>query len=221
MNSKYTSFNHTPYEAHWVVREKIREDSDVLDLGCASGYFAKELLQKNCRVWGIDADKGAIAEAKKYCKEVRVVDLDDFSPRFNRGGIKFDYILLLDVLEHLRNPDKLLKSLRRYLKSGGKVIISVPNIAFISLRLSHMMGKFDYQKTGIMDESHVHFYTKKTLIDLITKCGLKIIEFDVASGFSQITLIGKYLNRIPKYWQYRITRLFPTILGYQFIIVCL
>ncbi len=216
--SKYTVFNPTPYEAHRLVFEKIRPDSKVLDLGCASGYFAKELLKKNCRVWGIDADKEAVAEAKKYCVDAKVMDLDEFSPRFNRGA--FDYILLLDVLEHLRNPDKLLKSLRNYLEKEGTIIISVPNVAFISLRLALLRGKFEYQKTGIMDESHLHFYTKKALIDLITKCGLKIVDFDAASGFSQITLIGKYLNSIPKYWQYRITKLFPTLLGYQFIIVC-
>ncbi len=224
MTNKYTSFNHTPYEAHMMVFERIKPNSKILDLGCASGYFAKELLKKNCRVWGMDADKEAVQEAKKYCVEVKVADLDELSPERNPfghlPGVKFDYILLLDVLEHLKNPEKLLKLLKKYLKKDGEIIVSVPNIAFISLRLSHMAGKFDYQKTGIMDESHLHFYTKKTLIDLITKCGLKIIDFDAASGFSQITLIGKYFNSVPKYWQYRITKLFPALLGYQFIIVC-
>src|SRR3989344_7324364 len=211
--SKYTVFNHTPFEAHVMVFERIKPSSKILDLGCASGYFAKELLKKNCRVWGMDADKEAVQEAKKYCVEVKVADLDELSSRLNRDT--FDYILLLDVLEHLKNPEKLLKLLKKYLNRDGEIIVSVPNIAFISLRLSHMAGKFDYKKTGIMDESHLHFYTKKTLIDLITKCGLKIIDFDTASGFSQITLIGKYFNSVPKYWQYRITKLFPALLGYQ------
>ena len=219
MAKKYTEFNNTPYEAHRLVWERIGEKSNILDLGCARGYFAKDLLKKNCRVWGIDADKEAIAEAKKYCVETKVVDLDNSNSLPFKNN-SFDYILLLDVLEHLRNPEKLLKSLKRYLKMDGKVIISVPNIAFLSIRLALLWGKFDYKKTGIMDESHLHFYTKKTLIDLITKCGLKIIDFDTASGFSQITLIGKYLNHVPKYWQYRITKLFPAILGYQFIAVC-
>ncbi len=225
--SKYTVFNNTPYEAHRLVLERIKPNSKILDLGCARGYFAKELLKKNCRVWGVDSDKEAIEEAKKYYVEAQVADLDSISPGRSPFGhlpgvkdFKFDYILLLDVLEHLKNPEKLLKSFKKYLKNDGKIIISVPNIAFLSIRLALLRGKFDYQKTGIMDESHLHFYTKKTLIDLITKCGLRIIDFDTASGFSQITLIGKYLNRIPKYWQYKITKLFPTLLGYQFIIVC-
>src|SRR3989338_5388597 len=155
MAKKYTEFNNTPYEAHRLVWERIGEKSNILDLGCARGYFAKELLKKNCRVWGIDADKGAVQEAKKYCVDAKVADLDELSSRLNRDT--FDYILLLDVLEHLRNPHRLLKLLRKYLKKDGEIIVSVPNIAFISLRLSHMAGKFDYKKTGIMDESHLHF----------------------------------------------------------------
>lgn len=219
MNNKYTQFNFTPYETHMLVWDKITENNRVLDLGCASGYFAKELLKKNCRVWGIDADEQVVKEAKKYCIDAKVIDFDDIDTLPFKKSF-FDYILLLDILEHLRNPDKLLKLLRKYLKRDGKIIISVPNVAFISIRLALLRGKFDYRKIGIMDETHLHFYTKKSLIDLIRKSGWKIVDFDTASGFSQITLIGKYLKHIPKYWQYRITKLMPTVLGYQFIGVC-
>lgn len=236
----YTSFNPTLYETHTLVYARIEPGSEVLDVGCATGYFAKKLLEKDCKIWGIDSDKEATKVAKKYCEEVIVADLEALTNPFTPGESssgrktslrntpsvflpfrkKFDYILLLDVIEHLRNPKSVLQMLKPYLKSYGKLIISTPNIAFISVRLSFVLGKFIYKDFGILDKSHLHFYTKKTFIELINSCGLKIIDMDVASGFSQITKIGKYLNYIPKYWQYKITKRLNTLLGYQFIAIC-
>lgn len=218
MKAKYTSFNSVPYESHMLVFKEIAAGSKVLDMGCASGYFARELKKKNCRSWGVDNDKEALKIAKKYCEEVALQDLDQplqlpFKKKF------FDDILLLDVLEHLKNPELLLEQIKPFLGPNGKMIISVPNIAFISIRLALLRGKWQYVKTGIMDESHLRFFTKNTLTHLIDQCGYHLDKIDVASGFSQITLIGKYLNKLPKRWQYEITRLFPTLLGYQFIAI--
>lgn len=218
MSSKYSTFNPTPYETHMLVYEKIQPKSEVLDIGCASGYFAKKLKKKNCRVWGIDSDREALNEASRFCDEVKTVNLENIKEiPFKR---KFDYILLLDVLEHLKNPNNIMTAAKNSLKPTGRIIISTPNIAFLSIRLALLFGKFNYQKMGIMDENHLHFFTKKTLMKLISDSGLKLEEFDVASGFSQITRIGKYLNYIPKYWQYRITKRFDALLGYQLIAVC-
>lgn len=246
---KYSTFNPTPYETHMLVYNRIEQGSDVLDVGCASGYFAKKLKEKSCKVWGIEADRESAEMAKKYCREVFVADLEKISIASTIRGVpstsfgtgmasqvqpatsevsflslplkkKFDYILLLDVIEHIKNPEKVISLLKPLLKKGGKMIISTPNIAFISIRLALFFGRFEYQKMGIMDENHIRFYTKKTFLQLIKECGLKIEEFVTASGFSQISKIGKYLNRIPKYWQYKITKIFDTLLGYQFIAIC-
>lgn len=218
MNYKYSIFNPTLYETHMLVYEKIRPGSEVLDVGCATGYFAKKLKEKNCKVWGIETDKESAKIAKKYCQDVYVANLE----KINMLPFKkrFDYILLLDVVEHLQNPKPALSFLKGYLKKTGVLIISTPNIAFISIRLALLFGKFKYTKMGIMDENHIHFFTKKTFLELIKKSGLKLLELDTASGFSQITKIGNYLNYIPKYWQYKITKLWDTLLGYQFIAIC-
>lgn len=213
---KYSKFNNTPYEGHWLVVKKIIPSSLVLDVGCASGYFAKELLKKKCKIWGIDNDILALGIAKKYCIQVSRYDLNNITNLLPERR-RFDYILLLDVLEHIYNPKNLLLHLRQYLKNSGKIIISIPNIAFISIRLSLLNGKFKYTKYGIMDEDHVHFYTLETCNKLLTDCGFHIDEVDVSAGFSQITAIGGFLNNIPHHWQYRITKLFPKLLAYQFI----
>lgn len=219
MNLKYQNFNPTPYESHWLVYQKIKEGSRVLDVGCATGYFARELQKKHCTVWGIDNHQEALSQAKKYCKAVHAIDLDT-AKKLPFEKSFFDYVLLLDVIEHLRYPHILLSVLGTYLKPNGKIILSIPNVAFISIRLALLRGKFQYTNMGIMDDTHVRFYTRKSIFELLIKNGYEIEQCDVASGFSQITLIGKYLNYIPKYWQYQMTKLLPTLLGYQFIVVC-
>ncbi len=218
MKSKYSTFNSVPYETHRLVYEGIAPDSTVLDIGCATGYFARELNKKTCRIWGMDSDRIALTQAKKYCRKTFFCDLEKI--KSIPFGMKFDYILLLDVIEHLHSPENILTLSQKYLKKDGRIIISTPNIAFISIRLALLFGRFRYRNLGIMDEKHIHFYTKSSLIGLLQKSGLRIEKLDAASGFSQITRIGKYLNMIPKYWQYRITKIWDTLLGYQFIAFC-
>lgn len=219
MTLKYTLFNPTPYEAHMVVWEKIKQKSRVLDVGCATGYFAQELNKKKCQVWGIERDYQASQKAKKHCQDVVIGDLEEmeklpFKQKF------FDYILLLDVLEHVKKPNKLLNLIKPYLKKNGLIIISVPNIAFLSIRLSLLFGRFEYKDSGLLDKNHLRFFTKKGLLNLIKSTKLHIKELDIASGFSQITLIGKYLNYVPKSWQYKISKKWDTLLAYQFIAEC-
>ncbi|OGG12676.1 hypothetical protein A3D77_04125 [Candidatus Gottesmanbacteria bacterium RIFCSPHIGHO2_02_FULL_39_11] len=216
---KYTVFNPTPFESHRLVLDKINENSKVLDLGCATGYFDRELIKKDCEVYGVDVDAESVKEAKKYCRKTAVLDLER-TKRFPFGKNSFDYILMLDLIEHLKNPENLLITSKKYLKKEGKIIISTPNIAFISIRLALLRGKFQYSNLGIMDETHVKFFTRSTLEKLIKDSGLKIAEMDCSSGFSQITQIGKYLNYLPKYIQYEITRRWMSFLAYQFIVTC-
>ncbi|MBM3283665.1 class I SAM-dependent methyltransferase [Candidatus Gottesmanbacteria bacterium] len=232
MITKYTRFNSIPFEGHMLVLGKIEEGSKVLDVGCATGYFAQKLKEKKCRVWGVEIDRKAAKIARKYCEEVMVGDVESFaalhhprSPWGHLGGATslkknfFDYILLMDILEHLKNPGKLLVTLKPYLKKKGKIIICVPNVAFFSVRLNILLGKFNYEQYGILDESHLHFFTKQTFLRLVQDSGLKLLDFDVVSGFSQITLIGRLLDFIPKYLQYKISKLWDTLLGYQFIAI--
>lgn len=202
-----------------LVYQMVRPGSNILDVGCASGYFAKELQKKGCKTWGIEKDVKQAATARRYSEEVYTADLNNLNKDLFPKKF-FDYILFLDLLEHLTTAQRVLKLLKSNLKDNGRIIISVPNIAFISIRFALLRGKFEYQNMGIMDKSHVHFYTKKTILNLAGDCGLEIEKVDSACGFSQISLIGKYLNHIPKYWQYKITRFWDTLLAYQFILVC-
>lgn len=218
MKLRYNTINSRKFEAHWLVINEVKPHSNVLDIGCATGYIAKELRKKDCKVWGIEIDKGAAKIAESIIEKVYVGDIKDVAS-FNLQRNFFDYILLQDVIEHIVDIEPILVSLKKYIKKDGRIIISTPNIANISSRLQLVLGKFEYTETGIMDRTHVHFYTKKTLLNLLEKMKYIIEKIDYSSDFGQIPLLGRYLRHTPKVVQYKVTQMFPTLLGIQFIIV--
>ncbi len=216
---KYTRFNFRSYEAHILAFEQIEPNSFVLDLGCATGYFGRELKKKGCQVIGVESDKLAAEIAKKYYQQVIVADLEE-SHRIKIDGNKFDYVLLLDVLEHLRNRKLLFTVIHKWLKPQGILIISTPNIAHISVRFKLLFGDFSYTDWGILDKTHLHFFTEETLKKELMGSGWLPKIKSVSADFGQVPVFGRFLRHIPKIWQCKITQLAPTLLGVQFVWKC-
>jgi len=131
----------------------------VLDVGCNTGYLGKDLIEKKkCYVFGIDYSKTAIDVAKKYLNKVKVVNLEKYSNNIND---KFDVIIFADVLEHLKFPEKTLNIYKKLLNPNGVILASIPNIANINTRLKLLLGNWNYTDSGILDETHLKFFTKK------------------------------------------------------------
>jgi len=216
---RYCDFNPAPFEAHMQVFKLINEGEKVLDIGCATGYFAEKLNEKKCKVVGIEMEPSAAKLAERFCQKVFIGDAMKISS-FSIQKNYFDVILMLDVLEHFKDPEAILLSVKNYLKREGRLIISTPNVAHISVRVKIMAGKFDYQESGILDKSHLHFFTKKNLIKIIKEAGLGISEINYSADFGQIPVFGRILRRIPKKIQYRLTKLFSNLLAVQFIVIC-
>lgn len=218
MALRYDVFNRNKYESHRLVYDRIEKDAKVLDVGCATGYFARELKKKNCEVWGIDSDKEALKKAKIYCQETHLIDLDQCKslPVPKRY---FDVILLLDVIEHMSHPERLVKILKSHLNKGGRIFFSTPNIAHASIRWMLAKGVFEYTDTGIMDYTHTHFYTKKTLTEFVKNANLKTEEIIPTNGMCKVPLLYKITDRLPEKWQYRIAKLAPELFSYQFIVI--
>lgn len=146
----------------------------VLDVGCWNGSFGR-LLLRNCDaiVDGIecDADQAAIAQAAGY-REVEIIDLNGPIPK--AAGVRYDFILFGDVLEHLVHPEVALSALIRRLAPGGRILLSMPNIAFVGNRVSHLLGQWNYRNYGILDRTHLRFFTRRTMIDLVENAGLAV-----------------------------------------------
>lgn len=161
-----------------IIRE-IPPGADVLDVGCSEGYLAAQLPRN--RVWGIDSNAEAVAKARGSCVDAEVVDLNHL-PRAHMTPGGFDCIVMADVLEHLVDPEAVLRQFREYLRPGGMVIVSVPNIALWRCRLNLLLGRFDYTEYGVLDRTHLHFYTFKTARELLVRGGYQVLRVQGAAN---------------------------------------
>lgn len=152
----------------------------ILDVGCGAGRlgFALKKEAKAEKVFGIELTQVAAQEASQVLDGVICADLDTFnvSDIYNRWQIQFfDIIIFADVLEHLKNPWNALSQFSTLLSPNAKVIISLPNVRHWSVWLPLLIkGRWDYQDAGVMDITHLRFFTRKTGIALIQKSGLEL-----------------------------------------------
>lgn len=174
---------HDPYATHNILVNSIKSESKVLDVGCAQGYIGKYLFeQKNCKVIGIDYLKEHIEEAKNKGVYSRLfqIDLNTLSDELNEYQNYFDYILLADVLEHLYFPKQSINKFKKLLKKEGSLLISIPNISHGSIILNLLRNKFQYTPTGLLDETHIRFFTLNSFVNLLTEEKLQIISIDAS-----------------------------------------
>lgn len=160
------------FGSHYIIAQEIGRGKTVLDVGCNKGFLSE--LNPDNTYYGIDYDEQELAVAKARYKKVYKLDLNESCEAF-KEEVKFDVIVFADILEHLVDPGRVLRFfLSNYLKTGGRVMISLPNVAHFTVRFRLLIGKFDYQEIGILDKTHLHFYTLKTSREFISQAGLKI-----------------------------------------------
>lgn len=211
-----------PYSSHaqiinWIAQER---PADVLEVGTATGYVTSEAAKLGCTVTGIEQDPAMAEIARQYCRDMLVGDVEKMD--LSSLG-RYDAIIFGDVLEHLHNPGAVLTELTRLLKPGGKILLSLPNIANIWVRISLLVGRFNYSRVGILDETHLRFFTLKTAKQLAADSGLDVISTGVTPIplplILPATSQGRPL-RILHVINWGLTKLRKTLLGYQFILVC-
>jgi 2-polyprenyl-3-methyl-5-hydroxy-6-metoxy-1,4-benzoquinol methylase len=163
--------------SHTLMVELVGSNKRVLDVGCANGYLAEVLGTNGCTVSGVEYDAAAAEEARPHLDRVVVGDLEtlDLPAELGTGG--FDVVVFGDVLEHLRDPLPVLKQARHLLAPGGYVVISIPNVAHGSVRLSLLQGRFDYGPLGLLDETHIRFFTRDNLRVLLRGAGFAATDF--------------------------------------------
>ena len=210
----------TPWSSHsriLTIVEAIPESGKVLDVGTASGMLARRSENRSLRFFGIEAVQEWANMALPFYEKLWVCTFEDAPEEALHG---YDAIVLGDVLEHMAKPEQALKRLADLQPAGCTFIISVPNIANIWVRFNLLMGRFDYAERGILDKTHLRFFTRKTVKKLVNEAGLEILSIQVTpiplelvSSFFTST-IGKLFHAAFA----QVTSLFPTLLGYQFIV---
>lgn len=149
--------------------------SSILDVGAGNGVLARLLAfqGRDCVIDGVEPDPVAQKAARFHYRSLFCGTVDEFvSAGRDRDCVKYDFIVMADVLEHIANPMPTLLQLKQLLVPQGKLIISTPNVAFASVRLALMNGQFDYVDSGILERTHLRFYTLKSLRELFDAAGL-------------------------------------------------
>lgn len=199
----------------------VPKNSRVLELSCATGCIG-EFLENSlgCKVTGVEIDKKSAKIASHKISKVIVGDLEDEKVQAKiLEQQKFDVIFASAILEHLKQPEKIIKNLVISLKDDGFIIITLPNIAYWRVRFYLLFGRFNYTNSGILDKTHLKFFTVKSAIQFIEKdCKLKIDKLDFE--FPLFPILHRIFKLIPfagNQLQLKFYRKFPNFFAYQMV----
>lgn len=171
-----------------------KEAKTALDIGCAAGLFARSLMDRNgAEVWGVEPDNNAAREAGERIYRVINSTIEDAIDKL--PDTYFDLIVMNDVLEHLVDPEACLSRLLPKLKTGGHLLCSVPNVRYYKhIRELIVHGDWEYREEGILDRTHLRFFTIKSLAAMIGRLNCEIITLKCINGRKRLWL--KLLNLI-------------------------
>jgi 2-polyprenyl-3-methyl-5-hydroxy-6-metoxy-1,4-benzoquinol methylase len=161
------------------------------------------------------------ASQKDALEQYFSADLDDAGGILHQlNGRRFDRVLLLDVLEHLVRPEQLLAQAKAALNGNGCLVVSLPNVAHLAVRLNLLLGRFNYAERGILDRTHLRFFTRKTARRFLEENGFEILE--ARATVTPIELVfglapSKPLMRALNAFHAILTALLPGLMGYQFV----
>lgn len=167
------------YERREVValmKDSLRENMTILEIGCGLGatlgYIRNTFPSCHCQVYGIELDPTVARIAKSYIPTIEQGNIEELEPDFPEQF--FDCIIFADVLEHLREPQKTLEKIRKYLKPSGMILASIPNLMHYSVILELLRGRFSYQDSGILDRTHLRFFTQNEILALFRNSGYEV-----------------------------------------------
>jgi SAM-dependent methyltransferase len=175
----HRSFDPEAQDSLAKVARLIAPGSLVLDVGCGPGVLGEYLgRERNCTVDGIEHNLEAAALARRSYHKVLVGDLETFDFEALKGA-SYDYIVCADVLEHLRQPEVVVRQLTSLLSKNGRLILSIPNVAYAGLIAALLNGEFRYRGLGLLDATHLRFFTRKSLLEWLAGMGLSVVGLDV------------------------------------------
>jgi 2-polyprenyl-3-methyl-5-hydroxy-6-metoxy-1,4-benzoquinol methylase len=212
----YVALQDVPYRGHHLLARSVLsvtpEGGSVFEGGVSSGYFAEVLTGYGLTVDGFELDPVAASEARSVCRTVHTGDLSSFDIEGEIADRSYDTIVFGDTLEHLPDPAAVLSRLRPKLSAGGHVVLSVPNIANWSIRAQLLAGRFNYRDRGILDRTHLRFFTQKTLRAMLVESGYDAV--DMVGSIPIPALRSASACRLV----HRAGNLRPQLLAYTFIV---
>jgi 2-polyprenyl-3-methyl-5-hydroxy-6-metoxy-1,4-benzoquinol methylase len=205
--------------SHTVITEMLAAmpAGRVLDLGCSGGRLSERIRQLGHKVVGVDSVE--IAGVRDRVDDFFLGDLEDGIPEAVGGD--FDVVIAADVIEHVRYPERLLRQMAEVLSPTGQIVISTPNFGHWYSRGRVAFGAFDYDRRGILDETHLRFFSRKSLRRTIGSAGLDILQLEYTGlpleVLTRTESIDSWKVRSARTVDRRLVRLRPTVFGYQFV----
>lgn len=177
-----------------LIDAKKDKDFKVLEVGCACGGTLLEIKNKykNATTFGIELNQNA-AKVASSCAQVISANIEEVELEFPEGY--FDYIIFADVLEHLQNPWKALQTIRKHLKLGGKILASIPNVMHYSVIRNLLAGSWTYEDAGILDKTHLRFFTLKEIDKMFSGAGYINLEYSMTT-ISETEQDKKYIQTL-------------------------
>jgi 2-polyprenyl-3-methyl-5-hydroxy-6-metoxy-1,4-benzoquinol methylase len=208
------------YNSHyWVLKflSAAVPPLRILDVGTADGYLGAILKERGHSIVGIEQDVVAAERARYFYDSFHVASIEDFDFPYQE---EFDFILFADVLEHLKDPALVLRRALPALKKTGEVIVSIPNVANIVIRLSLLAGRFDYCDRGILDRTHLRFFTLSSLRKMMQEASYRVLKVAPTPLPVQVVvpLSGNKLFASLHEAHYLLVRLWKTLFAYQFVV---
>ena len=160
-----------------LVIDWIEQGSRVLEIGCAGGRVSRLIkAQKRAYIHGVDINKEYVELARRFCDKTDLLDVNQPESVLQLDIDKFDYVLLLDVLEHLGYPNEVLTNMVTHARSDLAYILAIPNFLVWNVRLKLLFGFFSYSETGVLDRSHLRFFSRTEFEKLISESGLQVVK---------------------------------------------
>jgi 2-polyprenyl-3-methyl-5-hydroxy-6-metoxy-1,4-benzoquinol methylase len=209
-----------PWSSHAEIRRLLADSSPgarILDVGAATGTLGRLCAGAGFVLDGLEVDRDSAAIARPFYDHFFCGTLAEAPDELLRGH---DVIVLADLLEHLADPAAALRRLLGLQPAGCRVLVSLPNVANLWVRLQLLLGRFDYAERGILDRTHLRFFTRRTLLALLRGAGLEVrrlavtpIPLDQVHRLFAATRAGRLAHGALA----AATRAWPTLLGYQFV----
>ncbi|MBC7843289.1 MAG: class I SAM-dependent methyltransferase [Gemmatimonadaceae bacterium] len=210
-----------PYEVSGMIAKHVPIGARVLDVGCGTGALATMLRDvRKVTVFGVepDADRAALAAARGIEVHHGVL-----TPALAERIGQFDVVIYADVLEHLPDPLTELRTALPFVAPGGQILVSVPNIAHWSVRVDLLRGRFRYAEYGIMDATHLRWFTEETTRQLMAQAGIDVASVQQTAGVMLQCYRETRLASLPEEWRSRqvrrLSRMLPRLFGCQHIVV--
>lgn len=209
-----------PGSSHDRLRSRVRSLAPglrLLDLGAAGGHLGRAVRDRCAFLAGVEPDPTLPAQAREGYDDWRQAD----ALAAGEWSGPFDVVVCADVLEHLPRPEELLARIFGWLRPGGTLLVSLPNVANVTVRAALLTGRFPYAERGILDRTHLRFYTRRSARALLTDSGFRVRD-DEATAMPY-ELAAPALSRAP--WRGPVrafanasARVWPTLFGYQFVL---